>query len=70
MDTALALRVILAKKRKSQAWLARETGLTRSYISNLCNPEMKCRPSFDAAERFSAALEVPLSEFIRGGEEE
>lgn len=65
-DTAQALRVILAKNHRSQSWLARETGKDRTYISKLCNNERV--PSFGLIDDICKVFDVPVSEFMKGGE--
>lgn len=69
MDTARALRVILARKGKSQYWLAKKTNLSKEYICNLCSDSANKTPSIDAAERICEALEVKMSDFFKEGEE-
>ncbi len=70
MDTARALRVILARKGKSQYWLAKQTNLTKEYICNLCSDNNDKKPSIDAAERICDALGVKMSEFFKEGEDD
>ena len=69
-NTALALRLALARGQKSQAWLSRETGLSRTYICSLCSDEDPARPSIEAAERICDALGIKMSAFFKDGEVE
>lgn len=65
-DTAQALRVILAKNNRSQNWLAKEVGKSRPYICKLCNNERV--PSFGLIDDICKVFDVPVSEFMKGGE--
>ena len=68
-NTALALRLALAREQRSQAWLSRTTGLSRTYICSLCSDDDPARPSLEAAERICEALEIKISDFFKEGEE-
>ena len=70
MNTARALKVFLAKKVKSQNWLAKEADLTREYICNLCNESSGKTPSIAATERICQALDITVSEFFKEAENE
>ena len=69
VDTSLAIRLGLARKKRSQSWLSRETGMSRPHICNLCSDENKSRPSIDCLESIAEALEIPVSILIKEGEE-
>jgi hypothetical protein len=62
----LCLRVALAKKGRSQNWLHKETGKSREFINNICK-EKRC-PSVRTINTFCSALDMCMSDFIKGGE--
>lgn len=63
---AQALRVILAKENKSQAWIARQIGVSRPYVSSLYNANKL--PSLGTVKKVCDVFGVPVSAFIKGGE--
>ena len=66
MSIAASLRMALAKKNKSQTWLAKEIEVTRPYVCNICNGNKK--PSIETIERICKALEITKSDFFKYGE--
>jgi len=66
MNLGEAILVMLARRRKSQTWLAKEVSVTRCYMSSLCNNNRE--PSWGLVNRISNALGCKLSELIREGE--
>lgn len=66
MDLGEAILVMLARRRKSQSWLANELSVTKGYMSSLCNNNRE--PSWGLVNRISSALDCKLSELIREGE--
>lgn len=65
MDLGLAIRVMIAKRKVSQTSLAKEVGVTRPYMSSLCNNDRI--PSFGLLEKVSVALDCELWELIKEG---
>ncbi|MEE8209079.1 MAG: helix-turn-helix transcriptional regulator [Nitrosomonadaceae bacterium] len=66
MNIGVAIRVALAKRNKSQTWLANEVDVTRPFLSNLCNNNKA--PSIGMLRKIACALGMPVSELIKGGE--
>ena len=67
MDIGLALRVALARRNKTQAWLAEQLGTSEGYISNMKRGTM---PSVERMQAVAGLLGFKLSEFVALGEEE
>jgi len=63
MDVGQGIRVMLAKRQVSQTKLSKEVGVTRPYMSSLCNNDRV--PSFGLLERISDALDCELWELIK-----
>ncbi len=63
MDLGKGIRVMLAKRNISQTKLAKQVGVTRPYMSSLCNNERV--PSFGLLEKISNALDCELWELIK-----
>lgn len=53
---------LLNERRMSHEDLARETGLSKSFINYLANGERN--PRRDSAERIAEALQVPTDQFL------
>jgi DNA-binding XRE family transcriptional regulator len=66
-DIHRALRVILARYNASQSQLARDIGVSRFHISNICNERRE--PSWEMICAVCEVFDVKVSEFIKGGEE-
>ena len=66
-DIGQAVRVSLAKTMRSQNWLSKEVEKSRGYISLICNNHRI--PSIELTKLICKALDMPMSEFIKGGEE-
>ena len=66
---SLAIRVALAKCNNSRSWLAREAGISRPYVSRLCSDTDPATPSLSLVDSICKAVDMPMSEFIKGGEE-
>lgn len=67
MDISKSIRVGLAMKNVKQKWLANELGVSRAYISNLCNGSKI--PGRAQIEEIASAFNVKVSEFIMWGEQ-
>jgi transcriptional regulator with XRE-family HTH domain len=67
MDIGKAIRVYIAKLNISQTKLAKSVGVTRPYMSSLCNNERV--PSFGLLESISKSLECRVWELIKEAEE-
>ena len=67
MDISLAFRVSLARQQVSQSELARRVQATRPFICSICNGDRQ--PSLDMMVKVAKALDMKLSEVIKGGEE-
>ncbi len=65
-DIHQAFRVALAKKNTSQSEISRQVGKSRFHISNICNENST--PSWELISDVCEALDIPASEFIKGGE--
>lgn len=63
MDLGKGIRVMLAKRNISQTKLAKQVGVTRPYMSSLCNNERV--PSFGLLETMSAELCCELWELMK-----
>lgn len=66
-DIHQAIRVMLAKKNKSQSALARELGLSKFHINHMCHGRRT--PSWGCICDMSEAFEMKVSDFIKEGEE-
>lgn len=66
MDIAKSIRVSLAASRKNQTWLAKELGVTKSYVSGLCSGAIGV--STDRLEQLAGVFGLKVSEFIKWGE--
>ena len=62
------ISILLESKGYTQDYLAKETGISQSYISKLCNN--KCVPTLDRAYLIAKALDVPIEALIRQGQDE
>lgn len=62
MDLSQSLRVALAKRHKNQTGLARELGVSNSYINSLCTGKRKmgCK----TGEKMAEHLGFKFSEFV------
>ena len=63
---AESVRVGLAKKHKSQKWLAGELGVSVQFVSFLCTGRKT--PSVSMISVIAEVFEVSVSEFIKWGE--
>jgi len=63
----LATRELRSQRALSQERLAAAAGLHRSFVFRLEKAEVNI--SLDALQRIAAALEVPVSEYLRRAEE-
>ncbi len=63
MDLGQGIRVMLARRKISQTKLSKEVGVTRPYMSSLCNNERV--PSFGLLEKISHSLDCHLWELIK-----
>ena len=68
MDIGKSIRIALANINKSRAWLAREMGVTRGYISNMANG--RTIPGGKMIESLAGIFGMTTSEFIALGETE
>ena len=57
------MRLLLAKQRKKTADVARETGLSKSTLTDLYYERAK-NPSLDTLKKVSSYLGVTLDEFL------
>ena len=67
MDLGEAILVMLARRKKSQTWLANEVSVSRPYMSSLCHNNRE--PSWSLLNRISTALDCKLSKLIAEGED-
>jgi transcriptional regulator with XRE-family HTH domain len=56
------VRAELARQRRSASWLARQTGMGQTAVSRRLIGDVPM--DLDDLERFSATLDVPLSQFL------
>ena len=63
MTYSKALRLLLARSGMSQADLARATGMSTAYISQLCKGSTK-EPTLSKAFAIADALGVKLQDFV------
>ncbi len=68
MNIKLSLSIALAKRQKTQAWLADELNTSMSYISNVKNGSIS--PSIERLQSICKALDMKVSEFVALGEDE
>lgn len=54
---------LLEKKNKSRYWLAKESGVSESYISDLIHDKYT-NPSIKILSKLAKALKVPVSKLI------
>ena len=66
MDLGQGIRVMLAKRQISQTKLAREVGVTRTYMSSLCNNDRVA--SLGLLERMASALNCGVWEILKEAE--
>lgn len=66
MNVGKSLKVALAKKGITQAELAKRMGFTHTWVSALANKE---KASTGTIQALSAQFDMPVSEFIRLGED-
>lgn len=66
MDLAESTRVGLAKKQKSQRWLAGELGVSVQFVSFICTGRKT--PSISMLSVIAEVFDVSVSEFIKWGE--
>jgi transcriptional regulator with XRE-family HTH domain len=66
MNVGKSIKVALAQKGMSQATLAKRMGLTHTWVSALAN---KPKASTATVEALAAQFDMPVSEFIKLGED-
>jgi plasmid maintenance system antidote protein VapI len=66
MNTAMSVRVGLARLDASKKWLADELGVTPQHITNVCKGNTQL--GVNSIADVSAVFGVPVSEFIKWGE--
>ena len=66
MDLGVGIRVMIARQNTNQTQLAKAIGVTRPYMSSLCNNERT--PSFGLLENISAFLNCKVWELIKESE--
>jgi transcriptional regulator with XRE-family HTH domain len=60
LSTAHRLRIYRAMRRKSQAWLGEQVGLSQSSIARFEDPNYPSTPTRDQLIRLARALQVTI----------
>ena len=66
MDIAKSIRVGIARLNKNKAWLAKELGVSKQYVSAICSGVDV--PSTDRIQELARLFNVDVSVFIGWGE--
>ena len=66
-ELSVSINIGLAKTGKKQLWLAGELGLSRSYMSEICNGHKSIK--FEKTAQIAALFGVKHSVFVSWGEE-
>lgn len=61
---ALNLKIQMQKKNVSAYKIRKDTGITHSYIYDLCDPENKKMPSMNMMEKIAKYLEIEVEELL------
>lgn len=67
MNITLSISIALAKRQRTQSWLAEQLGTSPSYVSAIKKGQT---PSIERLQVIANILGMKLSEFIALGEEE
>ncbi len=62
MDLPKAIETLLEKRKKRKIWLAERVGVTRQYITAICNGSNT--PNLEMIEKISKALGVKPSKLL------
>lgn len=65
MNIGNSIRIAMVKCGMRQQDVAKKVGVTRTYISGLCNGR---KPSQDLIVKLADCFNMPVSEFIKLGE--
>lgn len=65
MNIGNSIRIAMIKRGMRQHDVAEKVGITRTYVSGLCNGR---KPSQDLIVKLAECFDMPVSEFIKLGE--
>ena len=66
MNACKSMKIAMAKREWNQTKMAQATGMSQTAVSRLANkPNWSCA----SLERVSAVLDMPVSEFVKLGED-